>query len=398
MLDLELNKKHVSRAIKTFIDFRVPQLPFLEGDGTLQATLREQIYVKSTSTFLWVAFVLAELELIESYYVLDVLRETPSELVPFYHRMVEQIDMLQRKDPEFCRDVLATMMLAYRPLHLLELGALSNLPEQISKSRDHMTRLVHRCGSFLTIRDSTVYFVHQSAKDFLLEENTSQGIFRSGIGEVHHSIFSRSLRLMRSALRHDVHCLKAPGITIDQAKQPDLDPLGAVRYLCLYWVDHLRECQTREDLIKDLKDSELVYKFLKGVVIIRKLENLQLDERPELSAFIHDAGRFAVSNRSMIEQMPLQAYCSALVFAPEKSIVREAFKNCIPLWIQTKPRVETYWNAMLQTLEGHISVVTSVAFSPDGKQIVSGSWDKTRPALGRRHRRAAFAGSGGPYL
>ncbi|KAG9239815.1 hypothetical protein BJ878DRAFT_571570 [Calycina marina] len=333
----------------TFIDFRVPQLPFLEGYGTLQATLREQIYVKSTSTFLWLAFVLAELELIESYYVLDELRETPSELVPFYHRMVEQIDMLQRKDPEFCRDVLATMMLAYRPLHLLELGALSNLPEQISKSRDHMTRLVHRCGSFLTIRDSTVYFVHRSAKDFLLEENTSQGIFRSGTGEVHHSIFSRSLRLMRSALRRDVYCLKAPGITIDQAKQPNLDPLAAVRYSCLYWVDHLRECQTREDLI--LRTLRILNwstnSSVEGVVIIRKLEILQLDERPELSAFIHDAGRFAVSNRSMIEQMPLQAYCSALVFAPEKSIVREAFKNCIPLWIQTKPRVETYWNAML---------------------------------------------------
>ena len=32
---------------------------------------------------------------------------------------------------------------------------------------------------------------------------------------------------------------------------------------------------------------------------------------------------------------------------------------------------------MLQTLEGHTSSVFSVAFSPDGKQIVSGSWDNT---------------------
>ena len=32
---------------------------------------------------------------------------------------------------------------------------------------------------------------------------------------------------------------------------------------------------------------------------------------------------------------------------------------------------------MLQTLEGHTDSVTSVAFSPDGKQIVSGSWDET---------------------
>jgi WD40 repeat protein len=96
-----------------------------------------------------------------------------------------------------------------------------------------------------------------------------------------------------------------------------------------------------------------------------------------LRAFIQDATRFAVANRSIIEQAPLQVYCSALIFAPEKSIVRETFESCIPSWIQRKPRVETNWNAMLQTLEGHTSGVISVAFSPDGKQIVSGSGDTT---------------------
>jgi len=33
--------------------------------------------------------------------------------------------------------------------------------------------------------------------------------------------------------------------------------------------------------------------------------------------------------------------------------------------------------ALLQTLEGHTENVTSVAFSPDGKQVVSGSGDQT---------------------
>ncbi len=32
---------------------------------------------------------------------------------------------------------------------------------------------------------------------------------------------------------------------------------------------------------------------------------------------------------------------------------------------------------MLQTLEGHTGGVTSIAFSPDGKQVVSGSHDDT---------------------
>ena len=103
----------------------------------------------------------------------------------------------------------------------------------------------------------------------------------------------------------------------------------------------------------------------------------KFDESPNVHAFIYDARRFALHNRLIIEQAPLQTYCSALVFAPEKSIVRETFKRYVPSWIQRKTRVETYWNAMLQTLKGHTSRVSSVAFSPDGKQIVSGSYDTT---------------------
>jgi WD40 repeat protein len=79
----------------------------------------------------------------------------------------------------------------------------------------------------------------------------------------------------------------------------------------------------------------------------------------------------------VIEQVPLQLYCSALVFAPEKSIVRAKFEKRIPDWIQSKLKVQADWSAALQTLEGHSDWVCSVAFSLDGKQIVSGSSDKT---------------------
>jgi WD40 repeat protein len=39
--------------------------------------------------------------------------------------------------------------------------------------------------------------------------------------------------------------------------------------------------------------------------------------------------------------------------------------------------MQAHWNALLQTLEGHTEWVNSVAFSPDGKQVVSGSDDTT---------------------
>lgn len=39
--------------------------------------------------------------------------------------------------------------------------------------------------------------------------------------------------------------------------------------------------------------------------------------------------------------------------------------------------MQAHWNADLQTLKGHSGPVTAVAFSPDSKQVMSGSIDKT---------------------
>ncbi|KAK0736466.1 hypothetical protein B0T21DRAFT_289395, partial [Apiosordaria backusii] len=90
-----------------------------------------------------------------------------------------------------------------------------------------------------------------------------------------------------------------------------------------------------------------------------------------------DAHRFALSYRWVIEQAPLQAYASALVFALAGSLIKACFKAEEPDWIRTKPVVEADWNACLQTLEGHGNSVCSVAFSPDGQRLASDSDDVT---------------------
>jgi WD40 repeat protein len=104
---------------------------------------------------------------------------------------------------------------------------------------------------------------------------------------------------------------------------------------------------------------------------------VQTADYPQLYAFIHDMKRFALYGRSAIEKAPLQAYCSALIFAPAKSIVRKQFEDRIPRWMQKLSRVLEDWSAQLQTLEGHSDWVSSVTFSPDGKLVASGSDDGT---------------------
>ncbi len=96
-----------------------------------------------------------------------------------------------------------------------------------------------------------------------------------------------------------------------------------------------------------------------------------------LEAFLNDANRFLLQNRDILNLAPLQLYSSAIVFAPATSIIRNKFKEHIPSWLHRLPKVQKAWNAMLQTLEGHSGSVESIAFSPDGKLLASGSFDKT---------------------
>lgn len=86
---------------------------------------------------------------------------------------------------------------------------------------------------------------------------------------------------------------------------------------------------------------------------------------------------FALSSQQAVEQAPLQVYCSALIFAPAKSIVRKQFEDRIPGWMQKLPVVLENWGASPQTLESHTNDVVSLAFSPNGKLLVSTSLDWT---------------------
>lgn len=169
-LSLELNAEHVSQAVELFINHKVSQLASIEHEPALQEKVRKEMHRNANGTFLWVALVFQELERVESWDILDVLKEIPAGLQQLYDRMMRQVQKLRRKDPEFCNLVLSTTTLAYRPLHLLELGALSGLPEQIFNNFNNINniaKIVGKCGSFLTIREGYLYFVHQSAKDYL---------------------------------------------------------------------------------------------------------------------------------------------------------------------------------------------------------------------------------------
>ncbi|KAH8802476.1 beta transducin-like protein HET-E2C*4 [Xylogone sp. PMI_703] len=391
-ISLELNAESVSAAIGIFIRQKVLKLAQQKQyNNKIQDAILDHLFLNANGTFLWVALVCQDLEKIPKLAILSKLNDFPPGLSALYKRMVEQI---RNSDyATLCNRILALIAIVYQPITLTELTSLIDINEDMSNDIESLQEIIGFCGSFLTVRNSTIYFVHQSAKDYLLTKAFNE-IFPFGKEECHYNILVRSLEVMSKTLRRNIYDLMAPGISIDQVKPPDPDPLAAVHYSCLYWGDHLFDCSTRESTTNDLKDGGLVSKFLyqnfiywlealslmkgllPGVLMIKKLESWLLAAKSSnLYIFVHDGMRFILYNLSVIEQAPLQLYCSALLFAPKESIIRVAFEKLIPAWIRIKPDVPAYWSAAIQTI--HFDSVSSVAFSPDGKQIVSGSSDAT---------------------
>lgn len=265
-LCLELKADSISAAVETFIQYKVDQLTQLKRyDEETKNEVRSHLRTNANDTFLWVALVCQELEKVDAWYVSDILKELPGGLENLYDRMMRNIEGLQRQDPEFCRSILSTVSMAYRPLHLEELGALSGLPSNITKTKGSTAKMARMCGSFLTIRDSIVYFVHQSAKEFLLN-NASDKFLQSGVAHEHHAIFLRSIDILKKTLRRDVYGLRIPGFPIERVSPPDPDPLAASRYSCIYWADHLCDSNptdrnSRQD--EELRDGGTLHAFFK---------------------------------------------------------------------------------------------------------------------------------------
>jgi hypothetical protein len=66
-------------------------------------------------------------------------------------------------------------------------------------------------------------------------------VFPSGKETEHYRL---PFHVMSETLKREVYGLRSPGFSIDQVSVPNPDPLAAIQYSCVYWVDHLNDWQS----------------------------------------------------------------------------------------------------------------------------------------------------------
>ncbi|KFZ24680.1 hypothetical protein V502_00841, partial [Pseudogymnoascus sp. VKM F-4520 (FW-2644)] len=395
----------VNRDICLFLEYKLGTIRqdwSLAADWPGEVILRQLVH-KSSGLFIWAAtacrFINKGEEFAEDR-LNKILEGTSFEGTPEQHLDQVYLTVLRSSIPNTLaaeekvrlyarqREILGSIAILLFPL------STTSLAKVISISETQVTQTFERLQAILEVPNDNAGFLrlhHPSFRDFLLNKDRC-GDFWVDEKEAHQKLAAGCIQLMSQTLKKDICEMHAPGSQVSEVESSWIEKClpPEVQYACLYWIQHLQrggfQVHGGEEAHRFLQAHLLHWlealgwmgKISEGIQAILALEaHVPVHESPTLHAFIHDARRFAIYNRSVIEQAPIQSYCSALIFAAEKSIIRETFEKCIPTWIERKPRVQAHWSAALQTLEGHSDSVNSVAFSPDDKQVVSGSYDKT---------------------
>ncbi|KAM5447913.1 hypothetical protein MaudCBS49596_005710 [Microsporum audouinii] len=289
------------------------------------------------------------------------------------------------------KDIVGVIIVLATPLSVKALTRLLDI------ETDDVNSLLDLLHSVLSIpdnfdkSDTPVRLLHLSFRDFLLDQKKKDSSrFWINEKEVHQTLTIQCLNIMQHSLRKNICNLPDDGAQREDIviNINDRIPLE-LRYACRYWTRHLIQSQNPvNEMVQAFTflkvhflhwvETMSILGFISEVVgAIRELQSVIQDNGSEISDFLQDARRFILKNRQIADAAPLQLYCSCLIFAPRRSIIKETFKKEPPGWIYGSLKGEEFWGAELQILEGHLQCVMSVAFSPDGRFLASGSDDKT---------------------
>lgn len=226
---LVLDDHDLSPLINKYISRKMAEIRDLAMNKQFVLTMEKQLCERASNTFIWASLVILGFKNSPEKDWRRILDRIPSDLQKLYEFLFEKL-----RDPD-CKDVLAVAMLANRPLTLPEIEQLSGLEPGKNAGRNTVTL----CGSFLTLRDETVYLIHQTAHDWLVERHYR--LRRESLKELHAYVYENALKGLKAVLKQNIYNLPHFGILTEEVKPPSDDPLSPIRYGCQYWVYHLKE-------------------------------------------------------------------------------------------------------------------------------------------------------------
>ncbi|KAK6500285.1 hypothetical protein TWF481_010630 [Arthrobotrys musiformis] len=322
-------------------------------------------------------------------YQTDLGEDVEKTYLPILKRLItDHNSVAQAKLAKEFRQIVGAIVNLASPLSIPSLAKLLSISEGTIDLR------LKRLHSVLNIpaetsRHEPVRTFHLSFRDFLtnqrLHDRSELSQFWVDEKEAHRLLATHCIEIMSSTtgsgLKRDICGLGLSGILRSQVDvglvQKHISP--ELQYACRYWVYHIVQSGgsisendqahnfLQKNLLHWLEAESLLGEMDHTISKINELRmSVNVNHGQSLWDLLYDIKRFVLRNRYMIDKAPLQTYISALIFAPEQSLVKKLFdpRSYIP-WLRQLPQVEGNWDAVLQTLEGHEVEIASLEFYHD---------------------------------
>ncbi|KAJ6538178.1 quinon protein alcohol dehydrogenase-like superfamily, partial [Mycena vulgaris] len=286
-------------------------------------------------------------------------------------------------DAAVFKQVAGAILVAQIPLTLQDLEAL--VP---SLTREDLEFVCTRMNSVLD-SESGLRFVHQSFVDFLL--NLPDGSNFNYEHRIHEQrMVSACFVTMTEQLKFNIAGVQSSYLHNDMIHGLGAKVSNHLYYACRFWSAHLQNIVEKASMVEPITrfmHTQLL--FWLEVLSARRETGIAssalvdldrwLSQRPngELKKDMQDAIKFVRGFGHPIAASIPHIYLSALRFAPVRSRTAERYGEGELMAVGLKSGGSLNWLATDAVLRGHLDSVTSVAYSPDGTHIVSGSNDNT---------------------
>ncbi|KAJ7202947.1 quinon protein alcohol dehydrogenase-like superfamily [Mycena haematopus] len=283
--------------------------------------------------------------------------------------------------------ILSTILQLLEPLDYESLGELLELDKTvILRTLLPLSAVIHVSD----IPGATISIIHLSFREFMtsyVQETRPEILYDTE--DQQQALVSSLMKVLDTQLKFNICDLPTSYLrNIDMPElQCRLDKYipRLLQYAAQFWTHHLvktvYDCQEVQNLLFKKFLFWLEVLSLLGIVGYGQQALTELmvwaNKSTSLIRFVTDAKRFISFFGEAIYQSAPHIYVSALALAPEESEIAKRFSYEFPNLLKVTRGGIKQWPSTIAVLEQHTGRVRSVAYSANGKRIVSGSDDCT---------------------